>query len=274
MMEGYDTNAADARSQWNPGELRPSTQKSWLPDHAPVKARNYPRDQLTRPQTLCAHMRPGEVADPGQNEHQKLRPAPKNIRVIFGAQNQRLKPYVVPRVLPDHAYLAGGDRAEGLATRGRMTADYFFSRLPKLRPETHGLPEGEKKQAQIRASPPGWKGRWDTFYGSMAKEQGPAPTKPAAAGMRPNTGITLGEHKPAGAPPQTAAAKSRVDRVMRMSTPQTKSECRPDSRYNKATLCLKLNNGREKSPDYRVPVVDMGLYENMSRQAIMPECWK
>ena len=81
-------------------------------------------------------------------------------------------------------------------------------------------------------------------------------------------------------PPQTAQANKRVseqgklERLMRLSTPQTNSERRPDSRYNCATLCAGLNNGRERSPDYRVPIVPMKFHENAQRQPLLPDCWK
>jgi hypothetical protein len=81
-------------------------------------------------------------------------------------------------------------------------------------------------------------------------------------------------------PPQTAQGNKRgsenvkLERLMRLSTPQTTSERRPDSRYNCATLCAGLNNGRERSPDYRVPIVAMRFSEHAQKQPLLPDCWK
>lgn len=62
-------------------------------------------------------------------------------------------------------------------------------------------------------------------------------------------------------------------KMMRVSTPRTCSEKRPDSRYNKATIYAKLEHGRGNSPEYQVPIIDMKLSE-ISTHAVMPSCWK
>ena len=62
-------------------------------------------------------------------------------------------------------------------------------------------------------------------------------------------------------------------RSMRLSTPQTSGQKRPDSRYNKKTLYAKLEHGRADSPEYRVPIISMNFTELKEKQMI-PECWK
>eukprot|EP00826_Nyctotherus_ovalis_P039082 TRINITY_DN3724_c0_g3_i1.p1 TRINITY_DN3724_c0_g3~~TRINITY_DN3724_c0_g3_i1.p1 ORF type:complete len:264 (-),score=45.14 TRINITY_DN3724_c0_g3_i1:130-921(-) len=62
-------------------------------------------------------------------------------------------------------------------------------------------------------------------------------------------------------------------RSVRISTPQTTSLKRPDSRYNKETLYAKLDYGRASSPEYKVPIIDMNFSE-VRKQQIIPECWK
>ena len=73
----------------------------------------------------------------------------------------------------------------------------------------------------------------------------------------------------------TAQAPHRalMGKVMRVSTPQTAPEKRPESRYNRASLYVKLENGRGNSPEYHVPIIDM-RFEEFAKQDIMPECWK
>lgn len=108
--------------------------------------------------------------------------------------------------------------------------------------------------------------------------------------LRPYTGYTKATTvisepkqetiKPICIPPQTSQLKRRTSdmtnttRIMRLSTPQTAIEKRPDSRYNKTTLCAGLNNGRDKSPDYRVPIIPMRFHECTDQQAILPSCWQ
>ena len=58
----------------------------------------------------------------------------------------------------------------------------------------------------------------------------------------------------------------------RVSTPQT-YQGRPGSRYNAASLYSGLENGR-KSPEYKVPIVDMKLKEYSYHNSVMPSFWK
>lgn len=71
----------------------------------------------------------------------------------------------------------------------------------------------------------------------------------------------------------TAQKPSKGQRWARISTPQTTTQKRPDSRYNKETLYAKLDYGRANSPEYKVPVIDMNFSE-VKKQQIIPECWK
>lgn len=100
--------------------------------------------------------------------------------------------------------------------------------------------------------------------------------------LRPYTGNS--EWKDLLADKAAEASKGRVgtaqtqkqgkgQRSTRMSTPQTASVKRPDSRYNKETLYAKLDYGRASSPEYKVPIIDMNFSE-VRKQQIIPECWK
>lgn len=57
----------------------------------------------------------------------------------------------------------------------------------------------------------------------------------------------------------------------RVFTPQ--ADQRPNSRYNKASLYTGLENGR-KSPEYKVPIIDMKLKEYEYHNSVMPSFWK
>ncbi len=59
----------------------------------------------------------------------------------------------------------------------------------------------------------------------------------------------------------------------RVSTPQTGPGRRPDSRYNRATLYARLENGRSSGPEYEVPIIDM-RFADFALSPILPECWK
>eukprot|EP00826_Nyctotherus_ovalis_P012144 TRINITY_DN1317_c0_g2_i12.p1 TRINITY_DN1317_c0_g2~~TRINITY_DN1317_c0_g2_i12.p1 ORF type:complete len:258 (+),score=38.05 TRINITY_DN1317_c0_g2_i12:188-961(+) len=59
----------------------------------------------------------------------------------------------------------------------------------------------------------------------------------------------------------------------RMSTPQTVLQKRPGSRYNKASLYSGLENGR-KSPEYKVPIIEMNLKDYAYHNSVMPSFWK
>lgn len=71
----------------------------------------------------------------------------------------------------------------------------------------------------------------------------------------------------------TAQLSKGQQRSFRISTPQSLGQRRPDSRYNKATLYARLEYRRTNSPEYRVPVLDM-KYSEVSKQQVIPECWK
>ena len=74
---------------------------------------------------------------------------------------------------------------------------------------------------------------------------------------------------------RTAKGKQRI-KIRSQQCPHTaqgSKNARPESRYNKATLHLKLEYGRTTSPEYKVPVVDMKFNEFM-KQSIVPDCWK
>jgi len=57
----------------------------------------------------------------------------------------------------------------------------------------------------------------------------------------------------------------------RIFTPQ--ADQRPNSRYNKASIYTGLENGR-KSPEYKVPIIDMKLKEYEYHNSVMPSFWK
>jgi len=67
--------------------------------------------------------------------------------------------------------------------------------------------------------------------------------------------------------------ETQDQKPVRLSTPQTVTEKRPESRYNKETLYSKLEHGRASSPEYIVPIIDMRFSEVVGQQ-IIPECWK
>jgi len=50
------------------------------------------------------------------------------------------------------------------------------------------------------------------------------------------------------------------------------TERRPDSRYNYESLFAALENGKSKSPEYKVPILKMKLMEG--RHDLLPESWK
>ncbi len=71
------------------------------------------------------------------------------------------------------------------------------------------------------------------------------------------------------------AYRMRRDKLMmtqQLVKPQTVPEHRPDSRYNKETLCAVLENGRSHSPDYKVPVLPMNLQPG-THHVLLPSCW-
>jgi len=59
----------------------------------------------------------------------------------------------------------------------------------------------------------------------------------------------------------------------RVSTPQTALQKRPGSRYNKANLYKGLENGK-KSPEYKVPIIDMNLKDYAYHNSVLPSFWK
>lgn len=67
---------------------------------------------------------------------------------------------------------------------------------------------------------------------------------------------------------QVAERKYTSQRVF---TPQ--ADQRPNSRYNKASLYSGLENGR-KSPEYKVPIIDMKLKEYEYHNSVLPSFWK
>ena len=329
-MEGHYAHTREKQHKIYQAERRPSTEKTRLFDDGEGRLSNYPSfckepaaikepHLLSRPQTLCGNPNLTEVHAPGYPNPKTL---PKNIRIIFGPQNQILKPYnavpIIERCNDNHNNQFN-ECVGGVLTSGRVTTDYFFSHLPKLRPETHDLRMEVGKTGSFNVGIKSQrmqhnnmyrKNRWGTYYANknqpignqsqftygfpyavpLAQDKNAA-TKGSSHGIpvRPNTGSKglkdkIAELKQTGkksmySPPQTAQVKSRIsegskERRMRISTPQTNSEKRPDSRYNRATLCAGLSNGRDKSPDYRVPVIPMNLHENMQEQPVMPNCWK
>ena len=57
--------------------------------------------------------------------------------------------------------------------------------------------------------------------------------------------------------------------------PQTSGyEGRPESRYNHKSLFSGLENGRSKSSEYNVPILQMNLMTAQSQHALLPSCWK
>eukprot|EP00826_Nyctotherus_ovalis_P053819 TRINITY_DN7022_c0_g5_i2.p1 TRINITY_DN7022_c0_g5~~TRINITY_DN7022_c0_g5_i2.p1 ORF type:complete len:237 (+),score=35.02 TRINITY_DN7022_c0_g5_i2:1253-1963(+) len=56
--------------------------------------------------------------------------------------------------------------------------------------------------------------------------------------------------------------------------PMTAAEARPESRYSHKSLFAALENGRSKSPEYKVPVLRMNLAESKCEEELLPECWK
>jgi hypothetical protein len=60
--------------------------------------------------------------------------------------------------------------------------------------------------------------------------------------------------------------------MRRLWTPQIPSR-RPDSRYNRATLFVGLDYGRDRSPDYHVPILEMNFSESINQHLIVPSCW-
>ncbi len=264
---------------------RPSTEKSRL-DPPPIdRFQNYPSvsqyQNPSRPQTNLKVLQP---LMSGLKSHPKV--LPKGTRIVLGGKKQppvlKGKPYYVPRI----EYMKDPNAVfEGIIGKARMTTDYFYSHLPKLRPGTHDLPlealHGMIKPDVIRSqrADPGFerKNRWEIYYGSnnpqipyeVPLESGLKLAKPVATIKGKRIGMPQ--------PPQTAQVKSRAaaaEKIMRLSTPQTGCEKRPDSRYNKATLCAGLNNGRDKSPEYRVPVLPMKLSENLDKHHVLPTCWQ
>lgn len=66
--------------------------------------------------------------------------------------------------------------------------------------------------------------------------------------------------------------KSERGKLRSQQSGQTGSK-RPDSRYNKESLYMKLDYGRAASPEYKVPILDMNFAEVINHQ-IIPDCWK
>ena len=57
--------------------------------------------------------------------------------------------------------------------------------------------------------------------------------------------------------------------------PQTSGyDGRPESRYNHKSLFSGLENGRSKSSEYNVPILQMNLMTAQSQHALLPSCWK
>jgi len=72
----------------------------------------------------------------------------------------------------------------------------------------------------------------------------------------------------------TAHVKRKSERVkLRSQQSGQAAGKRPDSRYNKESLYMKLDYGRTISPEYRVPILDMNFAEVINHQ-IIPDCWK
>lgn len=167
----------------------------------------------------------------------------------------------------------------------------------KNRPETHCLNSEVLQSSSLANHKPFLKVTWNqglistkinrkvvsrgprTYYGQKTDNNNIEEEKLKIRKFRPNTGKGS-EIKEKPYIPQTAQSnerekiEGRTKRIIRLSTPQTSTDKRPESRYKQATLCVGLNNGREKSPDYRVPIFPMQFMENMHEQPVFPSCWK
>lgn len=166
----------------------------------------------------------------------------KDARIIFGNQHRapvKIKPYVPQR--PDD-YKFHPNKI--IIKKGRMTANSFNQDNPK--PNNPAIIES----------------KWKTYYGNVQKLrfdnckplQGKKYIRPGTSSMIRDNEITA--------------------KRIRVSTPQIDIGKRPESRYNKATLSMVLNNGRDISPGYHVPVIPMRLSENFGEHMVYPSCWK
>ena len=258
---------------------RPCTQKSRLEpyvlnSHSPPPSKPIDLHIIYRPQTNYAS------AEPSTNVS-NVKVLPKGTRIVLG--KQKGKQFTIPKANSFKIPNSGISSAIGKA---RLTADYFYTHLPKLKSGSRGLRlevlHSVKSQHpeihNIRES------RWETHYGNDGANNPQIPYGfPEERTTKGNNHLKLLRRNAwkknfcTPQPPQTAQVKSRaeaVEPIIRLSTPQAKNTRRPDSRYNKETLFCGLDNGRDKSPDYMVPVLPMRLSENISKQHILPGCWK
>lgn len=72
---------------------------------------------------------------------------------------------------------------------------------------------------------------------------------------------------------RVATAQVKKNERARLRSQQGEGGRRPESRYNKESLYMKLDHGRASSPEYKVPILDMNFAEVLGRQ-IVPDCWK
>eukprot|EP00826_Nyctotherus_ovalis_P026257 TRINITY_DN2052_c0_g3_i1.p1 TRINITY_DN2052_c0_g3~~TRINITY_DN2052_c0_g3_i1.p1 ORF type:complete len:220 (-),score=41.59 TRINITY_DN2052_c0_g3_i1:136-795(-) len=72
---------------------------------------------------------------------------------------------------------------------------------------------------------------------------------------------------------RVATAQVKKEERARLRSQQGEGGRRPESRYNKESLYMKLDHGRASSPEYKVPILDMNFAEMVGRQ-IVPDCWK
>jgi len=270
---------------FNPLYRRPSTERSKVeqinsdrqnknPSH--LVDPSHEASPIPRPQTNL------KILEPQGNAHKAhLKILPKGTRIILGGKKPKPRPYAIPKVYSPFK----DPEIEAFERDLRINSEFYHTHLPKLRPETHDLKLGVIKPTNYNSEAFSHRTETMNFYEPTKSQYDHAinpqipygipqpPTIPPAV-LRPNTDK---KHKVIQQAPQTAQVKSRgtMERIMRMSTPQTHSEKRPDSRYNKETLCAGLNEGgRDKSPDYSVPVLAMNLHENIDLQYILPNCWK
>lgn len=166
---------------------------------------------------------------------------------------------------------------------GALTADHFYYQPGKARPESIG----NSQEKSILTHRKKKKTIYDHYYGlyEVSKKVNMVNKeilldlgiKAKRTPFNPSD-IASGEnHRNL---PKTSERKSRVSldghpiKLLRMATPQIVPEHRPESRYNKASLCGALESIRQFTPDYDVPIVRMCLFDNPAEHLILPSCWK
>lgn len=253
-------------SNWRPG-----TEKAIFKFTNPYQEKIKPiceqekQSNLVRPQTLVGHRQPNETYISKIKATANI----NRIQTFYGGEYLEY-----PNGKPSTNWSNKGQKypLQAIVNRGRMTAEHFF---PMLKPITQNLPK-ELNYAPKGVLPnPGGYNSKPVVIQSNFKEIYTRKLRPNT-GARKQGGYTNQDNKC----PDTSQIKKRTQakekavRIMRLSTPQTVAEKRPDSRYNQATVCVGLNNNREKSPDYRVPILPMKFSENSQEQAVLPNCWK